>query len=247
MTKTLIVIPARLASTRLPQKPLAMIHGVPMIVRVWQQAVAANIGPVIVACCGPEIADIIRQAGGEAIITDPDLPSGSDRVVAALNQFDPTGSYDVIINLQGDLPTIDPDDIRKVMLPLANDAVDIATLGIKITDPSEITNPNVVKIAISAWQGVEGGEVARAIYFSRQAIPANAIDFYHHVGVYAYRRQALNRYVTLPPSYLEITEKLEQLRALEDGMRIDVAKLTTMPQSVDTPQDLENVKSFLGG
>lgn len=245
MTKTLIAIPARLASTRLPQKPLALIHGIPMIVRVWQQAVAANIGPVIVACCGDEIADVIRKAGGQAIITNPDLPSGSDRVVAALKQFDPTGSYEVIINLQGDLPTIAPGDICKAMLPLANTKVDIATLGIKITDPLEIINPNVVKIATGSWQAVEGGEVARAIYFSRQAIPANAEEFYHHIGIYAYRRQALDRYVKLAPSYLEMTEKLEQLRALEDGMRIDVARLATIPQSVDTPEDLENVKSFL--
>lgn len=247
MTKTLIAIPARLASTRLPQKPLAIIHGVPMIVRVWQQAVAADIGPVIVACCGPEIAHVISQAGGEAVITDPDLPSGSDRIVAALNQVDPNGSYEVIINLQGDLPTIHPNNIRKVMLPLANDAVDIATLGAKIKDTLEITNPNTVKIATGTWQSVEGGDVARAIYFSRQAIPANAAEFYHHIGIYAYRREALNRYVKLAPSYLEVTEKLEQLRALEDGMRIDVARLTAVPQSVDTPEDLENAKNFLNG
>lgn len=246
MTKTLIVIPARLASTRLPQKPLAIIHGIPMIVRVWQQALASGLGPVIVACCGPEIANVIRQAGGEAIMTDPHLPSGSDRIVAALNQFDPEGLYDTIINLQGDLPTINPGDIRTVMLPLANKAVDIATLGSRITNPHEIGNPNVVKIAMGCWHPVKGGETARAIYFSRQAIPANAVEFYHHIGIYAYRRQALERYVRLPPSYLEKTEKLEQLRALEDGMRIDVAKLMRVPPSVDTSEDLEIVKHFLG-
>lgn len=245
MTKTLIAIPARLASTRLPQKPLVMIHGVPMIVRVWQQAVAAGLGPVIVACCGTEIADVIRQAGGEAIITDPDLPSGSDRIVAALNQFDPKGTYDTIINLQGDLPVMRPEEIRTVTLPLFNEAVDIATLGVEITEDQEISNPNVVKIAMGEWQSVVGGEVARAIYFSRQAIPANAKTFYHHVGIYAYRRQVLERYVRLSPSFLEQTEKLEQLRALEDGMRIDVARLLRVPPSVDTLEDLENVKRFL--
>lgn len=246
MTKTLIVIPSRLASARLPDKPLAMVQGEAMIVRVWQQAVDANIGPVIVACCGSEIADVIHAAGGQAIITDPDLPSGTDRVVAALKQFDPLHLYDVVINLQGDLPFIDPADIRRSLVPFSNPAVDIGTLGAKITDTSEISNPNVVKIACGEWNTVAGEQVARAVYFSRQAVPANATEFYHHVGIYAYRRKALNRYVQLPPSYLERIEKLEQLRALEDGMRIEVTKVNEVPHSIDTPEDLERVTALFG-
>lgn len=246
MTKTIIVIPSRLASTRLPQKPLALVQGVAMVVRVWQQAMAANIGPVIVACCGEEIAAAIHQAGGQAIITDPDLPSGTDRVVAALNQFDPLKEYDIVINLQGDLPFVNPEDIRKALIPLVNPAVDIATLGTKIMDASDINNPHIVKIACGGWNPMSGEKVARAIYFSRQAIPANATDYYHHVGIYAYRRAALTRFVQLAPSYLETTEKLEQLRALEDGMRIEVAFISTVPHSIDTPEDLERVTALFG-
>lgn len=246
MTKPIIVIPSRLASTRLPQKPLALVQGVAMIVRVWQQAMAADIGPVIVACCGQEIADAIHQAGGQAIITDPDLPSGTDRVVAALTQFDPEKKYEVVINLQGDLPFVNPEDIRKVLIPLVNPAVDIATLGAKIIDASDIANPHVVKIACGHWNPMAGGKVARAIYFSRQSIPANATEFYHHVGIYAYRRAALTRFVELAPSYLEVTEKLEQLRALEEGMRIEVAFIAAVPHTIDTPEDLERVTALFG-
>lgn len=241
MSQSLIVIPSRLGSTRLPQKPLALINGVPMIVRVWQQAIAANIGPVIVACCGAEIAAVIRAAGGQAIITDPDLPSGTDRIVAAMREYSQADQYDYIINLQGDLPLINPLDIKKVMLPFVSSSTEVTTLGARITDSSETSNPNVVKIATGKWFDLQEGKVARAIYFSRQAIPANAIDFYHHVGVYGYRRGAIERFVSLSPSYLEKTEKLEQLRALEDGMRIDVALIDTVPLSVDTQEDLEKV------
>lgn len=246
MTKTIIVIPSRLASTRLPKKPLALVQGISMIVRVWQQAVAANMGPVIVACCGEEIAEAIRKEGGVAIITDPDLPSGTDRVVAALAQFDPAEKYDYVINLQGDLPFINPMDIQKVTIPLTDPEVDIATLGAKIINTSEITNANVVKIACGRWQTKDGESIARAVYFSRQAIPANASEFYHHIGVYAYRRSALTQYVQLKPSYLEMVEKLEQLRALEVGMRIDVALVSEVPQSIDTPEDLERVTALFG-
>jgi 3-deoxy-manno-octulosonate cytidylyltransferase (CMP-KDO synthetase) len=161
-----------------------------------------------------------------------------------LNKFDPGGFYKTIINLQGDLPTIRPEEIQTVMLPLENQAVDIATLACQITNPVERDNPHIVKIATSFWQSVQGGETARAIYFSRQAIPANAEEFYHHIGIYAYRRQALEHYVRFPVSYLEKTEKLEQLRALEQGMRIDVAKLTRTPPSVDTFEDLETIQRF---
>lgn len=241
MARSIIVIPARLASTRLPQKPLAPIRGIPMIVRVWQQAIAANIGPVIVACCGIEIAEAIKEAGGQAIITDPDLPSGTDRIVAALKSYDPAREFDYVINLQGDLPLINPEDIKKVMIPFEESAVDLTTLGAKIIEPAEISNPNVVKVAAGEWQDIKGNKVSRAIYFSRQAVPANAVEFYHHVGIYGYRRQAIERFVALGPSYLETTEKLEQLRALEAGMRIDMALIDTVPLSVDTPEDLEKV------
>lgn len=246
MTKAIIVIPSRLASTRLPKKPLALVQGISMIVRVWQQAMAANMGPVIVACCGEEIAEAIRSEGGLAIITDPDLPSGTDRVVAALAQFDPAEKYGSVINLQGDLPFINPLDIQKVILPLVNPDVDIATLGAKIIETSEINNPSVVKIACGRWHTIEDESIARAIYFSRQPIPANAPEFYHHVGVYAYRRRALTQYVQLEPSYLEMVEKLEQLRALEAGMRIDVTLVSEVPQSIDTPEDLERVTALFG-
>lgn len=241
MSNPIIIIPARLASTRLPNKPLADILGKPMIVRVMEQALKANMGPVVVACCGSEIARVVRAAGGIAIETDPDLPSGSDRIVAALRHYDPDGIYDTVINLQGDLPTIDPTLISISVVPLANPNVDIATLACKILDQSEVQNPNVVKIATSQWHIQNGVNVSRGIYFSRLGIPANALDYYHHIGIYTYRRQVLERFVTLPPSYLEITEKLEQLRALEAGFRIEVALVNAMPQSVDTLEDLEQV------
>lgn len=241
--KALIVIPARLASTRLPNKVLADIHGIPMIVRVWQQAVKANIGPVIVACCGPEIRRVIEAAGGVAIETDPDFISGTDRVVAALNIYDPEEKYKYVVNLQGDLPIVNPDDVRLALKPLGDGQVDIASLCCEITNPEEITNPNVVKVAAGFWKNRDGAEIARAVYFSRQPIPANAIKYYHHIGIYAYTRSALNIYVQLPASYLELTEKLEQLRALENGMRFDMVLVDSIPQSVDTAEDLEVVRA----
>ncbi len=241
MTQSIIVIPARLASARLPNKPLADIQGKPMIVRVMEQAQKANLGPVIVACCGAEIATVVRQAGGIAIETDPDLPSGSDRIVAALRHYDPERVYETVINLQGDLPTIDPLLIRASLAPLADPTIDIATLCCEIQDAAEVENPNVVKIATSPWVKQGGRDISRGIYFSRLAIPANAQTHYHHIGIYTYRRAALERFVSLPPSYLEITEKLEQLRALEAGMHIGVVLVEGMPQSVDTPEDLERL------
>jgi 3-deoxy-manno-octulosonate cytidylyltransferase (CMP-KDO synthetase) len=250
MSTAIIIIPARLASTRLPHKPLADIHGKPMIVRVLEQAQKAQLGPVLVACCGPEIAEVVRSGGGVAIETDPCLPSGSDRVVAALRSYDPEGQYDTIINLQGDLPTIDPGLIRTSLVPLENPEVDMATLCCEITDTQEINNPNVVKIATSHWtKGTKGtrGAVAtsRAVYFSRLGVPANARVHYHHIGLYAYRRPALERFVELPPSFLETTEKLEQLRALEAGMRVDLALVAEIPPSVDTPEDLNHVREVV--
>jgi len=240
-----ILIPARMASTRLPDKPLADIHGVPMIVHVWRRAAEANLGPVYVACAEESIARAVWAAGGQAVLTNPDHPSGSDRIFEALGKVDPARKFDAIINVQGDLPTIEPAAIRRVLDPLADPAVDIATLAVEITREEERTNPNVVK-AVTAF-GDNG--IGRALYFSRATVPANADGatgpHYHHIGLYAYRRTALLRFVALKPGALEQREKLEQLRALENGMRIDVARVDTLPLGVDTPADLERARQLL--
>jgi len=237
-----VVIPARMASTRLPNKPLADIHGEPMIVHVWRRATEAGIGPVIVACAEQEIADAVTAAGGIAVLTDPDLPSGSDRVHQALQSFDPDGKYDAVVNVQGDLPTIDAADIRAVFEPLVDPNVDIATLAAEITRQEERTNPNVVK-AVAAF-GAD--RVARALYFTRATAPHGDGPLYHHIGLYTYRRAALDRFVSLPPAELEKREKLEQLRALENGMVIAVALVSGVPLGVDTPEDLERARLVLG-
>ncbi|WP_417833338.1 3-deoxy-manno-octulosonate cytidylyltransferase [Thalassospira xiamenensis] len=237
-----VVIPARMASTRLPNKPLADIHGEPMIVHVWRRATEAGIGPVIVACAEKEIADAVTAAGGIAVLTDPDLPSGSDRVHQALQSFDPDGKYDAVVNVQGDLPTIDAADIRAVFDPLVDPNVDIATLAAEITRQEERTNPNVVK-AVAAFGA---GRVARALYFTRATAPHGDGPLYHHIGLYTYRRAALDRFVSLPPAELEKREKLEQLRALENGMVIAVALVNGVPLGVDTPEDLERARLVLG-
>ncbi len=242
----LVAIPARLGSTRLPGKPLADIHGEAMIVHVWRRAREAAIGPVVVACAEAEIACAVEAAGGQAVLTRPDLPSGSDRIHAALAEADPDGRCDVVVNLQGDLPTLEPRLLQAVLEPLADPAVDIATLAVEIADPAERVNPNVVKAAVAF---PPGGRIARALYFSRSAVPWDAGDpglpLYHHIGIYAYRRAALERFVGLPPSPLERREKLEQLRALEAGMRIDVARVDTLPLGVDTPADLARARALL--
>jgi 3-deoxy-manno-octulosonate cytidylyltransferase (CMP-KDO synthetase) len=237
----IVLIPARMKSTRLPGKPLADIGGAPMIVQVWRRAMEAGLGPVCVAAAEPAIAEAVTKAGGMAVLTDPDHPSGSDRIFEALRKADPTGRHDAIVNLQGDLPTIDPAIIRRVMEPLADAAVDIATLAVEITRDAERTDPNVVK-AVAAFGG---SRIARALYFSRATVPANEGPHYHHIGIYAYRRAALERFVTLPPGLLEKREKLEQLRALEAGMRIDVALVDTLPLGVDTPAELERARAIL--
>ncbi|WP_037987669.1 3-deoxy-manno-octulosonate cytidylyltransferase [Thalassospira permensis] len=237
-----VVIPARMASTRLPNKPLADIHGEPMIVHVWRRATEAGIGPVIVACAEKEIADAVTAAGGIAVLTDPDLPSGSDRVHQALQGFDPDGKYDAVVNVQGDLPTIDAADIRAVFEPLVDPNVDIATLAAEISRQEERTNPNVVK-AVAAFGA---GRVARALYFTRATAPHGDGPLYHHIGLYTYRRAALDRFVSLPPAELEKREKLEQLRALENGMVIAVALVNGVPLGVDTPEDLERARLVLG-
>jgi 3-deoxy-manno-octulosonate cytidylyltransferase (CMP-KDO synthetase) len=236
--KPIVLIPARMASTRLPGKPLADIAGKPMIVRVWEQAVAAGVGPVVVAAAEREIAEAVEKAGGRAIMTAPDLPSGSDRIFAALQEAG--GGHDVVINLQGDLPALDPAYVRTVLEALPGH--DIATLVAEIDDPADTDNPNVVKPAV-AWETAGKG---RALYFSRARIPHGAGPVFHHVGIYAYTRDALARFVKLPPSPLEQREKLEQLRALEAGMTIAVARVDKVPLSVDTPEDLEKARAWFG-
>ncbi|MCW2273270.1 3-deoxy-manno-octulosonate cytidylyltransferase [Rhodoblastus acidophilus] len=237
----LIVIPARLASTRLPDKPLADICGAPMIVQVFRRAVEAEIGPVLVAADGEEIARVVRAAGGEAVVTDPDLPSGSDRIAAALRLYDPDGQYGVIVNLQGDLPTIDPASVRASLAPLADAKVDIATLAARILREEERTDANVVKLVGAPL----GPTRQRALYFTRATAPWGEGDLFHHIGLYAYRRAALEKFVALPPSALEKREKLEQLRALEAGMRIDVEIVDAVPLGVDAPHDLERARAIL--
>jgi 3-deoxy-manno-octulosonate cytidylyltransferase (CMP-KDO synthetase) len=237
----IIIIPARLASTRLPGKPLARIGDAPMVVQVWRRAVAAAVGPVAVACAEPEIAAVIEAAGGRAVLTAPDLPSGSDRVFEALQALDPGAQHDVVVNLQGDLPLIDPAAIRAALEPLADAAVDIATLAAPIRDPHEIDAASVVKVAAAF---APGARVARALYFSRLPVPWGEGERYHHIGIYAYRRAALARFVALPPAPLESRERLEQLRALEAGMRIAVALVDTVPLGVDTPDDLARARAL---
>lgn len=246
MSDPIVLIPARLASTRLPNKPLADIHGKPMIVHVLDRAREAAVGPVVVAAAEAEVVKAVEAAGGRAVLTDPDLPSGSDRIHQALLRIDPNARHDLIVNLQGDLPTLAPELIRAVLSPLADPAVDIGTLAVAIEDAQERDNPNVVK-PVCAF--AEKASIARALYFTRCSAPWDGGDLqkplYHHIGIYAYRRAALDRFVALPPSPLELREKLEQLRALEAGMRVDVARVDTLPLGIDTPADLERARSLL--
>jgi 3-deoxy-manno-octulosonate cytidylyltransferase (CMP-KDO synthetase) len=239
----IVVIPARMASTRLPGKPLADIAGKAMIVRVWEQAVAAGVGPVVVAAAEEEIARAIRAAGGQAVMTDPDLPSGSDRVFQALKMADPKAGHDVVVNLQGDLPALDPMAVRACVDVLAVTGADIATLAAEIDNDADYDNPSVVKPVV-VWDrsGVHG----RALYFTRARAPWGDGPLFHHVGIYAYTRKALSHFVSLAPSTLEKREKLEQLRALEAGMTIAVARVAEVPLSVDTPEDLERARKLIG-
>jgi 3-deoxy-manno-octulosonate cytidylyltransferase (CMP-KDO synthetase) len=239
--RTLVLIPARMAATRLPGKPLLDIAGLPMIVHVLRRAEAAKIGRVAVATDTPEIAAAVTAHGGEAVMTRADHPSGSDRSYEALGLLDPSGEAEIIVNLQGDFPTILPDNIRDVLAPLVDPAVDIATLAAEIHTEEESTNPNVVKVVGTAISDRH----LRALYFTRATAPWGEGPRYHHVGLYAYRRKALERFVGLPPSPLERQEKLEQLRALEAGMRIDVTLVDTVPRGVDTPADLETARRIL--
>jgi 3-deoxy-manno-octulosonate cytidylyltransferase (CMP-KDO synthetase) len=238
----IVLIPSRMAATRLPGKPLADIHGRPMIVHVLDRGREAGIGPVAVACADPEIADAVHAAGGTAVLTDPALPRGTDRVHAALTVLDPGRRHDVVVNLQGDLPTIPPGFLTEVLTPLADAAFDIGTLAAMITTEVEKTASSVPKVAC-AFDG--GRTVAPALYFSRAAIPWGEGPLWHHIGIYAFRRDALERFVALPESPLERRESLEQLRALEAGMRIGCVRVGFAPFGVDTPDDLDRARAAL--
>lgn len=241
MSNPIVLIPARMASTRLPGKPLADIHGEPMIVHVWRRAMEADVGPVLVAADDPAIAEAVRAVGGRAVLTRPDHPSGSDRIFEAIGLADPDGLHDIVVNVQGDLPTIEAEAVRAAAGPLADPLVDIATLATPIRRESERDDPNVVK----AVGTLIGPRRLRALYFTRARAPWGDGDLLHHIGLYAYRRSALARFVALPPSPLEKRERLEQLRALEAGMRIDIALVDTPPLGVDTPEDLERAREML--
>jgi len=243
MADVLILIPARMAATRLPGKPLADIGGVPMIVHVLRRAEAAGIGPVVVATDAPEVAAVVDKAGGRAVLTQAGHASGSDRIFEALGKVDSQGSAKIVVNLQGDLPTIEGSVIAAALRPLADAAVDIATLAAEIKIAGERTDPNVVKVVGTPVSPAR----LRALYFTRATAPAGEGPLYHHIGLYAFRRSALERFVKLPPSPLERREKLEQLRALEAGMRIDVEIVDTVPLGVDTPEDLEKARAVLTG
>ena len=240
---TVVMIPARLRSTRLPDKPLAEIGGVPMIVQVWRRACAAAVGPVVVACGEPAIAEVVEAHGGTSVLTDPDLPSGTDRIFQALGRFDPERRFARVINLQGDLPTLEPAAIRAVLEPLDLLGTDMGTLAVATQDPLEQADPNVVK-AIIAFDRARP-RLGRALYFTRASAPSGAGPLYHHIGIYGFRRAALERFAGLPPSPLEQRERLEQLRALEVGLTIGVALVDTNPLGVDTPDDLERARREL--
>jgi 3-deoxy-manno-octulosonate cytidylyltransferase (CMP-KDO synthetase) len=243
MGPILVVIPARMQSTRLPGKPLADINGEPMIAHVWRRAIEADVGRVIVASDCDEINAVIRARGGEAVLTRVDHPSGSDRVFEAVSKVD-RGEVEVILNLQGDLPTLEPGTARACLEPMQQAGPDIATIVVEILLEEERTNPNVVKM-VGTPTGAPGR--LRALYFTRATAPAGEGPLYHHIGIYAYRRRALERFVSLPPSPLELRERLEQLRALEAGMRIDATLVDTVPLGVDTPADLERARQLLAG
>ena len=239
---TIVVIPARMASRRLPGKPLADLNGLPMIVHVWKRAVEANVGQVLVAAAEQAIVNAVKAHGGDAIMTDPILASGTDRVAAALEIRDPQGNYGFIVNLQGDLPTIEPLAIRRCLAGLVNDKVDISTIATRITDDADVANPNIVK-AIAPLS------VDREVAFARDFMRCPGVDlgpvYWHHIGVYAFRRTALRRFVELPVSPNEQDRQLEQMRALDNGMTIAVVRVDSVPLGVDTPADLEAARQML--
>jgi len=239
LPRAIVLIPARMASTRLPGKPLADINGTPMIVHVWRRAMEADIGRVVLATDSEEVARAVKAAGGEAVMTAADHVNGSSRIHEALRRLG--AAEEIVVNFQGDIPTVPAASVRAVLRPLSEPAVDIATIAAEIRRPEERSDPNIVKVV-----GTPVGDgILRALYFTRAAAPHGDGPLYHHVGLYAFRRAALDRYVGLPPSPLEKREKLEQLRALEVGMRIDVAIVDGVPLGVDTPADLERARSIL--
>ena len=242
--RAVVLIPARLRSTRLPDKPLADIHGQPMIVHVWRRAVAAEVGPVVVACAEAAIAEAVTAAGGRAVRTDPELPSGTDRINAALAELDPGRRFAEVVNLQGDLPALDPALIRAVLRPVRELGTDMGTLVCATTDPADRDNPNVVK-AVVAFPPDRPPDLGRALYFTRAPAPSGDGPLLHHIGIYAFRRDALERFAGLPPSPLERRERLEQLRALEAGMTVGVALVDSVPAGVDTPADLDHARALL--
>jgi 3-deoxy-manno-octulosonate cytidylyltransferase (CMP-KDO synthetase) len=240
----IVVIPARLAATRLPGKPLAEIAGLPMIVHVWRRAVAAAVGPVVVACGEPEIAAVVERAGGRAVLTDPTLPTGSDRIHAAVTLLDARRAHDIVVNVQGDMPMLDPAAIREALAILADPEIDIATLAAEITDPAALHDTSVNKVVAGF---ADPSRPARALYFSKAVVPWGEGPHYEHVGLYAYRREALDRFVTLPRGVLEQRERLEQLRALEAGMQIWVSLIDPdrLGVQVDTPADLARTRELM--
>ena len=237
----IIIIPARIGSTRLPEKPLVDLGGKPMVVRVLEQGLAADLGPVVVACDDVRVAEAVREAGGTACMTDPALPKGSDRSYQALCQVDPEERYNVVINLQGDSPTTEPEALHAAFKALASTDFDISTVAVKKTELEEAQNPHICKIVLS---GSEEDPVRQALYFSRSMIPFGASSFYYHIGLYVYRRPALKMFSEAPLSSLEDAENLEQLRALELGLKIGVALVSTIPQEVNTPEDLSQVQAY---
>jgi 3-deoxy-manno-octulosonate cytidylyltransferase (CMP-KDO synthetase) len=244
MSGTIVMIPARMAATRLPGKPLADIGGVPMIAHVWRRASEANVGRVVVATDDLAIAAAVELAGGEAVMTRPDHPNGTSRIHEALTILG--SKADVVVNVQGDIPTVEAATIQSAIAPLAEREVDLATVCAVITREDEKSNPNVVKVVGSpANLTEEDAGILRVLYFTRATAPYGEGPLYHHIGLYAWRRAALERYVSLPPSPLELREKLEQLRALENGMRVDAAIVDTVPLGVDTPADLERARAML--
>jgi 3-deoxy-manno-octulosonate cytidylyltransferase (CMP-KDO synthetase) len=240
--KPIVLIPARMASTRLPGKPLADICGVPMIVRVWKKAVEAGVGPVVVATADKEIQQVVEAAGGRAVMTNANLPSGSDRVWAALNAVDRGFEHDLVVNLQGDLPAFDPVCIKAAIDAMVTTGAEIGTCAAEIEDTADADNPNITKV-VATWD--VGGVRGRAHYFSRSRIPSGKGPWFAHVGLYVYRREALQRFVGLQPSPLEQMEKLEQLRAIEAGISIAVGRVEEIPLSVDTPADLEKARTLI--
>jgi 3-deoxy-manno-octulosonate cytidylyltransferase (CMP-KDO synthetase) len=244
IARPIVLIPARLAASRLPDKPLALIAGVPMIVHVWRRAVAASVGPVVVACGDPAIAEAIEREGGRAVMTDPALPTGSDRIQAAITLIDPERSHDIVINVQGDMPMLDPAAIRVALAAMAEPDTDIATLAALITDPAQLEATSVNKVVAGF---ADPARPARALYFSKAVVPWGDGPHYEHIGLYAYRRAALDRFVTLPRGILEQRERLEQLRALEAGMRISVSLIDPawLGVQVDTPSDLERARELM--